>query len=111
MDFTDGLLLRIFVGETEKHRGLPLYEWIIGEAREFGVAGATAIRGIAGYGGHHRIHTAKVVDLSLDLPVVVEIVDTEPRVRAFLAQIEPALTAGFSTLESVQFHANRAAVH
>lgn len=103
MDFQHGYLLRIFLGEGDKHGGMALYEWIIEQARERGMAGATAVRGIAGYGAHHRIHTAKVLRLSLDLPIVVEIADTEDRIRQFLDDIGPTLHDGLATLEPIDF--------
>ncbi len=71
-----GHLIRIFIGENDQHEGMPLYEWIVREAREQGLAGATVLRGLEGFGAHSRLHTAKVLRLSSDLPIVVEIVDT-----------------------------------
>lgn len=103
MDFKQGCLLRIFIGESDKHGGMALYEWIVEQARERGLAGATAVRGIAGFGAHHRIHTAKVLRLSLDLPIVIEIADIDDRVREFLAFIEPALHDGLATIEPIEF--------
>lgn len=103
MDFQHGCLLRIFLGESDKHGGMALYEWIIEQAREHGIAGATAVRGIAGYGAHHRIHTAKVLRLSLDLPIIVEIADAEERIRQFLDHIRPALHDGLATIEPIEF--------
>ena len=103
MNFQHGCLLRIFLGEGDKHHGMALYEWIVEQARERGIAGATAVRGIAGYGAHHRIHTAKVLRLSLDLPVIVEIADEEEKIRQFLDAIRPALHDGLATLEPIEF--------
>src|SRR5574337_963496 len=85
----EGYLLRIFVGESDRHSGKPLYEWIILKAREQGLAGATALRGLMGYGAHSRLHTFKIERLSLDLPVVVEIVDSREKLEAFLDLIGP----------------------
>ncbi len=102
MNFQQGCLLRIFLGESDKHDGMPLYEWIIEQAREHGIAGATAVRGIAGYGAHHRIHTAKVLRLSLDLPIIVEIADLEEKIRQFIDLIRPALCDGLATLEPIE---------
>ena len=68
----DGYLLRIFVGESDKHEGKPLYEWLVLRAREAGLAGATVLRGIEGFGAHSRLHTAKILRLSEDLPIVVD---------------------------------------
>jgi len=101
MDFQHGCLLRIFLGESDKHGGMALYEWIIDQAREHGIAGATAVRGIAGYGAHHRIHTAKVLRLSLDLPTIVEIANQENTIRRFIETIRPALHDGLATLEPI----------
>jgi PII-like signaling protein len=95
----EGCLLRILVGETDKHRGNPLYEWIVLQAREQGLAGATAWRGIIGFGASSRIHTAKILRLSADLPVIIEIVDTRQKLEAFLDHISPNLKGGLATLE------------
>ena len=83
-----GHLLRIFIGESDKYDGKPLYEWIIHKAREYGIAGATVLRGIEGFGAHSRIHTSKILRLSEDLPVVIEIVDTLEKIDNFIPQIE-----------------------
>ena len=98
----DGKLLRIFVGESDKHKGRPLYEWIVRAAREQGLAGATVLRGLEGFGAHSRLHTAKILRLSTDLPVVVEIVDTEEKIQAFLPSIDDAIGEGLATLEKVE---------
>lgn len=100
----DGKLLRIFVGESDKHEGLPLYEWIVRKAREHGLAGATVLRGLEGFGAHSRLHTAKILRLSSDLPIVVEIVDTEEKVEEFLPLIDAAIQEGLATIEKVQVH-------
>ena len=98
----DGHLLRIFIGESDVHEGVALHEWIVRRAREEGLAGATVVRGIEGYGASSRLHTAKVLRLSRDLPVVVEIVDTIERIESFLPAIEPAVGEGLATIEKVQ---------
>ncbi|HHY31474.1 MAG TPA: DUF190 domain-containing protein [Firmicutes bacterium] len=98
----DGLLLRVFIGESDKHDGIPLYEWIVRKAREHGLAGATVLRGIMGYGGHSRIHSAKILRLSEDLPVIVEIVDVRERLEAFLSVIDGAIPEGLATTGSVR---------
>ena len=98
----DGKLLRIFIGESDKHEGLPLYEWIVRKAREHGLAGATILRGLEGFGAHSRLHTAKILRLSTDLPIVVEIVDTEDKIEAFLPIIDEAIDEGLATLEKVE---------
>lgn len=98
----EGHLLRIFIGESDKHDGLPLYEWIVRRAREQGLAGATVLRGIEGFGAHSRVHTAKILRLSEDLPIVVEIVDTREKIEAFMPEIDTAIPEGLATLEKVE---------
>jgi len=102
----DGKLLRIFVGESDRCHGRPLYEAIVLKARELGLAGATVWRGIEGYGATSRIHTAKVLRLSEDLPILIEIVDSEDKVRAALPEIdalmEDAGCGGLVTLEKAE---------
>jgi PII-like signaling protein len=98
----DGYLLRIFIGESDKHDGKPLYEWLVLEAREAGLAGATVLRGIEGFGAHSRLHTAKILRLSEDLPIVVEIVDGREKIEAFLPVVDGAIEEGLVTLEPVQ---------
>ena len=98
----EGSLLRIFIGESDKYEGLPLYEWIVRQAREHGLAGATVLRGIEGFGAHSRVHTAKILRLSTDLPIVVEIVDSLEKIEAFLPAVDGAIREGLATLERVQ---------
>jgi PII-like signaling protein len=100
-------LLRIFVGESDKHGGKPLYEAIVEEARRRGMAGATVLRGTLGFGAHSRIHTAKVLRLSEDLPMVVEIVDAPERIAAFLPELDAMMGEGLVTLEKVRLIAYR----
>lgn len=100
----NGKLLRIFIGESDRHEGLPLYEWIVRQAKENGLAGATVLRGLEGYGAHSRLHTAKILRLSNDLPLVVEIVDTEEKIQAFLTVIDDAVGEGLATVEKVEVH-------
>ena len=95
-------LLRLFVGERDRHGHKPLYEAIVLKAREHGLAGATVLRGPMGFGHSSRLHTAKILRLSEDLPMVVEIVDAEDKIHAFLGTIEPIMGAGLVTLERVQ---------
>ncbi|ADW20807.1 MULTISPECIES: DUF190 domain-containing protein [Thermus] len=95
-------LLRIFVGESDRHGGRPLYEAIVLEAKRQGLAGATVFKGFMGFGAHSRIHTAKVLQLSEDLPVMIEIVDTEEKIRAFLPVLEGMVKEGLVTLEKVE---------
>jgi uncharacterized protein len=94
-------LLRIFMGEDDRFHGKPLYEAVVLKAREMHLAGATVLRGPMGFGHASRIHTAKVVRFSGDLPVVVEIVDSEEKVTAFLNATEEMLSSGLVTLEKV----------
>ena len=99
----EAMLLRIFIGENDRHGPRPLYEAIVLAARERGLAGATVIRGPMGYGASSRLHTAKILRLSEDLPLVIEIVDSEERIRGFLPVLETMMTAsGLVTLEKVQ---------
>lgn len=104
----EGSLLRIFIGESDRYQGKPLYEWLVMMARERGLAGATVLRGIMGYGLRSRIHTTKVLRLSQDLPIVVEIVDTESNLEQFLEQIDEAVKEGLATLEKarIRFYRN-----
>ena len=99
----DAMLLRVFIGENDRHGARPLYEAIVLKARERGLAGATVIRGPMGYGASSRLHTAKILRLSEDLPLVIEIVDSEDKIQAFLPALEKMMTAsGLVTLEKVQ---------
>jgi PII-like signaling protein len=95
-------LLRIFVGESDKYKGRPLYEAIVEEARHRGLAGATVLRGPLGYGASSRIHTAKILRLSEDLPMVIEIVDEEDKINAFLPDLDEMIGEGLVTLEKVE---------
>lgn len=94
-------LLRVFIGEDDKADGRPLYEAIVLKAREAHLAGATVLRGPLGFGRSSRLHTAKVLRLSQDLPVVVEIVDTEEKINGFLPMLTGLTTGGLITLEKV----------
>jgi uncharacterized protein len=98
----DGKLLRIFIGESDKYEGQPLHEWIVHTARERGLAGATVLRGLAGFGAHSRLHTAKILRLSTDLPIVVEIVDTDEKIESFLPVIDEAIGEGLATVQRVE---------
>ena len=106
----EGALLRIYLGESDKHEGKPLYEWIVLKAREAGLAGATVLRGIEGFGAHSRLHTAKILRLSEDLPIVVEIVDAREKVEAFLPVVDGAVREGLATVERVQVRFYRSGV-
>ena len=98
----EGKLLRIFIGESDKHDGLALFEWIVRKAREEGLAGATVLRGLEGFGAHSRLHTAKILRLSSDLPIVVEIVDTAEKIEAFLPVVDAVIDEGLATVEKVE---------
>ncbi|HEU0174737.1 MAG TPA: DUF190 domain-containing protein [Blastocatellia bacterium] len=98
----EGQLLRIFIGESDRWEGKPLYEALILKAREMGLAGATMLRGLMGYGAASRIHTAKILRLSEDLPVIVEIVDSLEKINSFLPVIDEMVQEGLVTLEKVQ---------
>jgi PII-like signaling protein len=98
----DATLLRIFIGERMKHGGRPLHEAIVTAAREAGLAGATVLRGVLGYGHSRHIETAKILDLSDDLPLVVEIVDGHARIEAFLPRLDEMMTSGLVTLEKAR---------
>ena len=98
----EAVLLRIHIGESDRHRGLPLYEAIVQKARELHLAGATVLRGSMGFGASSRLHTAKLLRLSADLPVVVEIVDAEDKIEAFLPHVREMTNEGLVTLERVR---------
>ena len=83
-------LLRIFIDEGDKHHGRPLYEVIVQEAKDQGLAGATVLRGLEGFGAHSRLHTAKILRLSSELPIVIEIVDTEEKIESFQRKLSNA---------------------
>jgi len=97
-----GHLLRIFIGESDKYDGLPLYEWIVRKARKEGLAGATVLRGQEGFGAHSRIHTSKLLRLSDDLPIIIEIVDTLDKIEKFIPIIDDAIKEGLATIEKVE---------
>src|ERR1700752_934885 len=96
------LLLRIFFGEDDKLAGRPLYEAIVMKAREMHLAGATVLRGPMGFGASSRLHTTKILRLSEDLPLVIEIVDSEEKINEFLPVLDGIMTSGLITLEKVQ---------
>jgi PII-like signaling protein len=101
------LLARIYIGESDRWQGRPLYQVIVEKLRAEGVAGATVLRGIEGYGRAARVHTAQVLRLSEDLPVLIEVVDREDRLRAILPQIDAMVDGGLITLEHVEVIAYR----
>ena len=98
----DAVLLRIFFGEDDKHENLPLYEAIVLKAREMHLAGATVLRGHVGFGHSARIHTTKILRLSQDLPIVIEIVDSEEKINLFLPVLDDMMGSGLVTLEKVK---------
>jgi hypothetical protein len=98
----DAVLLRIFVGESDRHDHRPLYEAIVLKARELQLAGATVLRSPMGFGAASRLHTAKILRLSTDLPMVVEIVDAEDKINAFLPVLDTMIGGGLVTLEKVR---------
>lgn len=100
-------ILRIFIGESDKYNGRPLYEAIVEEARKSGMAGATVTRGVLGFGAHSRIHTAKILRLSEDLPLIVEIIDKPERIEAFLPGLDTMVEEGLITIEKVRVVAYR----
>jgi hypothetical protein len=98
----DAVLLRIFIGESDRHHHQPLYEAIVLKAREMQMAGATVLRGPMGFGKSSHLHTAKILRLSMDLPIVIEIVDSEEKVNTFLPVLDEIMGGGLVTLESAK---------
>ena len=98
----DAMLLRILIGESDRWHHRPLYEALIMKAREAGLAGATMLRSPMGFGASSRLHTAKILQLSTDLPIVIEIVDTEEKLNAFLPVLDEMMGGGLVTLERVK---------
>lgn len=99
---TEAHLLRIFIGESDKYMGEPLYEAIVKAARRKGMAGATVLRGFLGFGASSRIHTSKILRLSEDLPIVIELVDKPERIEEFLPELEEMIKEGLVTVEKVK---------
>lgn len=99
---TESILLRIFIGESDRHDGRPLYEALVLKAREAGLAGATVLRSPMGFGAASRLHTTKILRLSDDLPIIIEIVDEEPKINAFLPTLDAMMGGGLVTLEKVR---------
>ena len=96
-----------FIGESDRHDGRPLYEWIVLQARERGLAGTTVLRGIQGFGADSRLHAAKIMRLSIDLPIIVEIVDTAEKIDAFLPLVDENVKEGLATVEKVRIRLYR----
>src|SRR5579872_6216480 len=99
-----GKLLRIFIGESDRRGTQPLYTAIVETARKHGLSGATVFKGVEGFGGHSVVHAARVFDLSTDLPILIEIVDTEEKIRDFVPVLDEMMTDGLVTLEAVEVH-------
>lgn len=99
---SEAVLVRIHIGETDKYKGKPLYKEILEILRKKGIAGATVLRGIAGYGKSSILHTASIVDLSADLPIVIEIIDEEEKIKNVLPDIDPLIKNGLITMEKVR---------
>jgi PII-like signaling protein len=101
-DSIDAVLLRIHIGESDRWDGRPLYEAIVLKAREMHLAGATVLRGPMGFGKSSRLHTAKILRLSMDLPMVIEIIDLREKIEAFLPELDTMITGGLVTMENVR---------
>lgn len=101
-------LVRIFLGESDRWKGQPLYVAIVEAMRKAGLAGATVFKGILGFGAHSVVHAARIVDLSSDLPVAIEVVDTEEKIAAFLPTLDTMVSEGLVTLETVSIIAYKA---
>lgn len=100
--FTEAKLLRVFIGESDKFEGRPLYQAIVERARQRELAGATVLRGYLGYGANSRIHSARIMRLSEDLPMVIEIIDEPERIAAFAAELDGMIGEGMVTMEKVE---------
>jgi uncharacterized protein len=98
----EGYLLRVFIGESDRHGHQPLYESIVLQAREAGLAGATVLRGVMGFGKHSILHTAKILRLSEDLPMIIEIVDSLEKIEKFLPVLDELIKDGLVTIEKVR---------
>ena len=98
----EGALLRVFIGQTDSYNGKPLYEQIVLKARELNLAGATVVRGVMGFGADSRMHTAKILRLSEDLPIIIEIVDTEENLQKLQPFLDETVEEGLITLEKVK---------
>ena len=103
-----GLLVRIYIGESDQWQGKPLYQAIVAHLREHGLAGATVLRGIEGFGAKAHLHTSRILALSQDLPVLIEVVDQEDRIRRVLPDLDSMVGDGLITLERVEVIAYRA---
>ena len=106
-ELRQGKLLRSFIGDRDRREHMPLYEWIVRRARARGLSGATVLRGVEGFGAKSVLHKANLLDLSADLPIVVEIVDTEEAIESFLEEIGEAIQEGLVTVEKVEVRFRR----
>jgi PII-like signaling protein len=106
-ELRQGKLLRIFIGEQDRREHMPLYEWIVRRARERNLSGATVLRGVEGFGARSVLHKANLLDLSADLPIIIEIVDTEDAIESFLLEIDEAISEGLATVERVEVRFRR----
>jgi len=97
----EGMLLRIFIGDSDRAQGKPLHEALVERAHHRGIAAVTVLHGPMGFGRHSRVHTAKLVDVSADLPIVIELVDQDSVIRGYLAEVDALLVEGLATLERV----------
>jgi PII-like signaling protein len=102
MSAEKGLLLRLYVGEGDKHGGMSLYDWLVKEGKKAGLGGATVTRGSEGFGSHKTVHTNKILDISTDLPVVVEFIDSADKINAFMPVLEANLNGGVAVLADVE---------
>ena len=100
-DIFKGKLIRIFISENDKHSGRPLYEAIVDKAFKMGLAGATVLRGVLGFGSHNKVHTAKILRLSEELPIIIEIVDDNEKIDRFVSEIDPMINGGIITVEKI----------
>jgi PII-like signaling protein len=103
----NGYLLRLIVGERDRHAGHSLHEWILRQAKDRGLSGATVIRAMSGFGAHSSIHTAKILEISVDLPIIIEIVDQLEKIEDFLSYIDPYIEGGLATVEKVHIRLYR----
>jgi len=102
MEFKNGQLLRIFLEESDKNNGESLYQWIVAKAAEMNLSGATVLRGVEGFGANKKIHTSNILTLSLNLPVIIEIVDSKENIEEFIEVINPNIKKGLITIEDIK---------
>jgi hypothetical protein len=102
MQTSAGTLLRIFIGDSDRHGGKPLYKVLVQRAHDMGIAGATVLHGPMGFGRHSRVHTARLAEIGSDLPIVIELVDTEAAIQRYMTEVDTLVTEGLVTLEQVR---------